>query len=232
MFIFDLIHDFVSWVNDLWFYEEGTDSIIYGVFSEYRALNDRDVDLDEDKAIDYLISCESNRQFFFNSFFDDDYDHYYDVIDGKSEEDIFIDYLLNSISFDFYFDTPDILYLDSDLYNMFYDQMAWEKHILRSIGRDISRDKVILSPKMLKATELIGNGLMTKDDLVILLMHPEHLEMISNWVDQDIILHEGISDNFMKDFGSYVSSLGYSDLYVRTTFNEISEQMIRAFEDT
>jgi hypothetical protein len=35
----------------------------------------------------------------------------------------------------------------------------------------------------------------------------------------------------MKDFGSYVSSLGYSDLYVRTTFNEISEQMIRAFEE-
>jgi len=232
MVIFDLIHDFICWVNELWFNvnDEGTDDVVYGVLMEFGASLDHDVD---DEYIDYLISSELGKQYSLNSFFDDYDDHYnyYDTKDSKYEEDVLIDYLLNLVSFDFHFDVPDIMYLDSDLYNEFYNQMAWQNHILRSIGRDVLKDKITLSPKMLKANELISNGLMTKDDLLNLYMHPEHIDMISHWVDQDILFHEGISDNFMKDFGAYVSSLGYSDLYVRTTFNEISEQMIRAFEN-
>jgi hypothetical protein len=88
--------------------------------------------------------------------------------------------MLKMVSFDFHFDVPDLLYLDPDLYNILYDQMAWERHILRSIGRDVLAQRIELSPKILKANELISDGLMTKDDLLNIYMHPEHMEMISN----------------------------------------------------
>ena len=119
------------------------------------------------------------------------------------------------------------IYISPEIFGLLRPEslMNWETIIQISMFGDILYDNVKLSPTMIQAIYTIKNGDMLYDDLIIYLMHPEHHNLISQWIDNFLMVN-GIREGFITELCDFISSLGYSNVYVRTTVQGIMQDLL------
>jgi len=108
-----------------------------------------------------------------------------------------------------------------------YNENMWKAIIDMNGSRDIHNDIVILNKEMQLALWNIKNGYMTYNDLLIYLMHPENLEKIGTWINEYMDKHNQVQDGFIVGLCEFIHSLGYSDVYVKTTVQTIINDMYK-----
>jgi hypothetical protein len=121
------------------------------------------------------------------------------------------------------------IYISRELYAILrpeFGRIDWEAAIQVSLYGDILNDKIVLSNTMIQALRNIKNGYMTYDDLLLYLIHPEHHQLIGDWIDMYLRANNGVKDGFITSLCDFIKRLGYSNFYVQTTVQGIMKSMI------
>jgi hypothetical protein len=122
--------------------------------------------------------------------------------------------------------TSSLIYVSPEIMKeLGYNATLWEEKIQESLTNDINSQVITISNDMKQALSIIKKGFMTTDDLVICLTKPSYIQNIGVWVDHYISTHKVLQEDFVTGLFAYIKSMGFSDVYVRTTIMEMMERL-------